>query len=244
MHKAFTYLNLLIISTILLFVGGYPFSVDEKESDTVVATEAESSTVYRHRLYSEMGLAKVLDFDIFEKAMVGYEKLTAPNKNIFTIIDYSKPSTAERMFVLDIENRKVLYSTLVAHGKRSGENYATTFSNKVGSNMSSLGFFVTENTYQGRNGYSLIIDGLEKGINDKAKVRSVVIHGAAYANPAVIKNGNRLGRSQGCPALPQNITKPVINAIKDGTLLFIYANDKSYTQTSSILAGTQRFAAK
>ena len=111
--------------------------------------------------------------------------------------------------------KKMLYSSVVSHGKNSGENYATSFSNEVGSYKSSLGFYLTGNTYQGRNGYSLLLDGLEKGINDRARERAIVVHGAAYANPSVCKSG-RLGRSFGCPALPQALTKPIINTIKGG----------------------------
>ncbi len=100
-----------------------------------------------------------------------------------TLIDFSKPSTEKRLYVLDMKNKKLLYTSVVSHGKNSGGNYATSFSNKNGSYKSSLGFYLTENTYQGRNGYSLVLNGLEKGINDQAKQRAIVMHGAAYANP-------------------------------------------------------------
>ncbi len=143
-------------------------------------------------------------------------------------------STEKRLFVFDMEQKKMLYSSVVSHGKNSGENYATSFSNEVGSYKSSLGFYLTGNTYQGRNGYSLLLDGLEKGINDRARERAIVVHGAAYANPSVCKSG-RLGRSFGCPALPQALTKPIINTIKGGSVLFIYANNKEYMAKSSIL---------
>ena len=129
----------------------------------------------------------------------------------------------------------IIYGKSYCGGKNSGGNYATSFSNVSGSYKSSLGFYVTENTYQGKNGYSLILNGLEKGINDKAKERAIVVHGAAYANPSVAASGGRLGRSFGCPALPQSLTKPIINTIKNGTLLFIYANDKGYLASSTIL---------
>lgn len=150
------------------------------------------------------------------------------------MIDFTKPSTEKRLFVFDMEQKKMLYSSVVSHGKNSGENYATSFSNEVGSYKSSLGFYLTGNTYQGKNGYSLLLDGLEKGINDRARERAIVVHGAAYANPSVCKSG-RLGRSFGCPALPQALTKPIINTIKGGSVLFIYANNKEYMAKSSIL---------
>ena len=131
------------------------------------------------------------------------------------------------------------YTSLVSHGKNSGGNYATSFSNENGSHKSSLGFYLTENTYQGRNGYSLILNGLEKGINDLAKQRAIVIHGASYSDPSVAASSGRLGRSFGCPALPVSVSKPIINTIKNGTLLFIYANDKNYLTQSSILSTQQ-----
>ena len=143
----------------------------------------------------------------------------------------------KQLYVFDIDKKELLYSSVVSHGKNSGENYATSFSNQTGSYKSSLGFYLTENTYQGKNGYSLILNGLEKGINDKAKERAIVVHGAAYANPSVIASG-RLGRSFGCPALPQTVTKPIINTIKDGSVMFIYANNANYLAQSSFLKTT------
>jgi hypothetical protein len=134
-----------------------------------------------------------------------------------------------------MQHKKLLYATHVAHGKKSGENYATSFSNKPGSHKSSPGFYITENTYQGRNGYSLILNGLERGINDMAKQRSIVIHGADYCDASYIDEDGRLGRSFGCPALPQDITEPIIDTIKDGTLLYIYANDKDYLSKSRFI---------
>jgi hypothetical protein len=190
-----------------------------------------------YSLYSEMKLDNIINYAVFEKAINGYKKIELKNKDIITLIDFSKPSTEERLYVLDLKQKKLLYKSLVSHGRNSGENYATSFSNENGSYKSSLGFYVTENTYNGKNGYSLILNGLEKGINDKAKERAIVIHGAAYSNPSVIASGGRLGRSLGCPALPQKISKSIINTIKDGTMLYIYANDKKYL-AQSILSGT------
>lgn len=138
-----------------------------------------------------------------------------------------------------MRHKKLLFSSLVSHGKNSGGNYATSFSNENGSLKSSLGFFLTENTYQGKNGYSLVLNGLEKGINDRAKERAIVIHGAAYSNPSVIASSGRLGRSFGCPALPQAVSKPIINTIKGGSLLFIYANNQNYLAYSPILSKQQ-----
>lgn len=189
-----------------------------------------------HELYDEMDLDNVVDYMAFEQAMEGYNQIETSKKDILTLIDFTKPSTQERLYVLDVKERKLLYSSLVSHGRNSGENYATSFSNISGSYKSSLGFYLTENTYQGKNGYSLILEGLEKGINDKARERAIVVHGAPYSNPSVIAYGGRLGRSQGCPALPQAVSKDIINTIKGGSVLFIYANDKNYEKKSRILA--------
>ena len=128
--------------------------------------------------------------------------------------------------MIDLKQEKVLFSSYVSHGRASGENYAVSFSNQPGSHKSSLGFFLTGNTYIGKNGYSLLLDGLEQGINDKARERSIVIHGADYADPAVLKKQNRLGRSLGCPALPPAISSQIIDTIKNGSLLYIYGKNK------------------
>ena len=130
---------------------------------------------------------------------------------------------------------QVLFATVVSHGKNSGGNYATSFSNEEGSLKSSLGFYLTGETYKGRNGYSLILDGLEKGINDRARQRAIVMHGAAYSNPSVIRANGRLGRSFGCPAVPQALSRPIIDAIKGGSVLYIYAPIPEYLAQSSIL---------
>lgn len=192
------------------------------------------STICR-QLYEEMKLEKHLDYKVFEQAFAGYRKIDCVKKDILTLIDFTKPSTEERLFVLDMNRKQILFSSLVSHGKNSGGKYATSFSNENGSHKSSLGFYTTENTYQGRNGYSLVLNGLEKGINDRAKERAIVIHGAAYSNPSVAASSGRLGRSFGCPALPQALNKPIINTIKNGTLLFIYADDPAYLSQSPIL---------
>ena len=186
-------------------------------------------------LYEEIQLHEKISYEVFEMAMKGYNKLLTPNKEVLTVIDFSKPSTEKRLYVIDLKQKKILYASHVSHGKNSGNYYAVNFSNQIGSYKSSLGFYITENTYQGQNGYSLVLNGLEKGINDNAKQRSIVIHGADYCNPEIVKNGSRLGRSQGCPALPHQLCKPIIDTIKEGSLLFIYANDNQYLAQSPVL---------
>lgn len=195
-----------------------------------------SATSSCRQLYLEMNLEGVVNYTAFEQAIAGYTKIEQKNKEILTLVDFSKPSTEERFYVFDMKHKKLLFTSLVSHGKNSGGNYATSFSNENGSLKSSLGFFLTENTYQGRNGYSLILNGLEKGINDRARERAIVIHGAAYSNPSVIASSGRLGRSFGCPALPLSVSKPIINTIKNGSLLFIYADNENYLTDSPILS--------
>ena len=173
--------------------------------------------------------------EAFRLAVTGYYKITERKREVLTLIDFSKPSTEKRLFVFDMKAKKLLFSSVVSHGKNSGEKYATSFSNEYGSYKSSLGFYLTENTYQGRNGYSLILDGLEEGINDKAKERAIVMHGAAYSNPSIIKSTGRLGRSFGCPAVPQALSRPIIDAIKGGSVLYIYAEKPEYFAQSQLI---------
>ncbi|MGL5683885.1 MAG: murein L,D-transpeptidase catalytic domain family protein [Marinifilaceae bacterium] len=186
-------------------------------------------------LYNKMQLNSVINYDVFKLALQGYERIEGKQKPIITIIDFTKASTEDRFFVLDLEHKKLLYKSVVAHGRNSGENYAESFSNTPGSYKSSLGFYLTSETYMGNNGYSLRLEGLESGINDKAYQRAIVVHGAAYANIDASRNVARLGRSLGCPALPTGISKEVIETIKDGSVLFIYADSEEYKQNSSII---------
>jgi len=224
------------ISLILFFI---PFGYLPSNGKACVLDLEENSDACSV-LYNEMNLSHLINYTAFEQAVIGYQKIKGRKKDILTLIDFTKPSTQERMYVLDMKNRRLLYSSHVSHGRNSGGNYATSFSNKSGSYKSSLGFYLTENTYQGRNGYSLILNGLEKGINDKARERAIVIHGAPYANPSVIKSSGRLGRSLGCPALPLAVSKPIIDTIKGGSLLYIYANNHDYIAQSAILPDATR----
>lgn len=222
----------ILLFVLLLTIQPANYSAFEEDTNTDMPS-AESPDPYQ--LFTEMGLENIVNFVAFQQAAIGYSQIKEKKKEIITLIDFTKPSTEERFYVLDMKNRKLLFSSIVSHGKNSGGLYATSFSNQKGSYKSSLGFYVTENTYQGRNGYSLVLKGLEKGINDRAKERAIVIHGAPYANPAIIASGGRLGRSQGCPALPQKTSQTIINTIKDGSLLFIFANNGNYLAQSSVL---------
>src|SRR5690606_16040422 len=144
------------------------------------------------------------------------------NKNIITVIDFTLPSTEKRLWTIDLKTGKVILNSLVAHGKNSGENIAEKFSNKPESHQSSLGFYLTENAYTGKHGYSMRLIGLEKNINDKAYDRAIVVHSADYVSEEFIEKHGRLGRSFGCPALPVDVNDTFINTVKDGSLLFIY----------------------
>ena len=165
------------------------------------------------------------------------DKGTATNDRLLTVIDYSKPSTEQRLWVLDLQSERVLYQELVAHGRGSGENIATKFSNEDGSHQTSLGLFRTADTYVGSNGYSLRLDGLEPGVNDNARDRAIVIHGAPYVNESTSKAVGRLGRSWGCPALRPAVARSVIDTIKEGSLVFSYYPDKQWLKTSQYLNG-------
>ncbi len=147
-------------------------------------------------------------------------------------IDYSRPSTEPRLWVFDMKRNQLLYQEVVAHGRGSGENLAKVFSNVSGSHASSLGLFLTRNTYQGRNGYSLRMEGLEPGINDAAMERAIVMHGAPYVDPDVAEKQGRLGRSFGCPAVREAVARGVIDVLKDGQFVFAYYPDSDWLTRS------------
>ena len=224
----------------LLMALNTALSSKEELKTTDQQTTTHHINVERQRtdvdsLYDEMNLGPVLKYEAFRQAMEGRKELPIQNKNIMTVIDFSLASTEKRLVVLDLDRKKVLFNTLVSHGKNSGENYAVDFSNQQESLKSSLGFFMTENTYNGENGYSLVLNGLEEGINDNAKARYVVMHGADYCSTGAIASLGRLGKSYGCPAVPRKYAKPIINTIKNGTLLFIYADDPEYLAKSHLI---------
>jgi hypothetical protein len=192
-------------------------------------------------IYAVLNLsAKGLSNEVFQLALKGFNKLERlgqlQNPGILTIIDFSQSSKNKRMFVIDLKNKLLLFNTYVAHGRNTGEEFAKYFSNIAGSYKSSLGFYVTKNHATGASvGLSLIIDGVEKGFNDNAVKREIIIHGAAYATENFIKRTGRLGRSFGCPSLPPDLIKPVIETIEKGTCLFIYQQDEYYIHHSALL---------
>jgi hypothetical protein len=167
-----------------------------------------------------------------------------PRPTKLAVIDYSLPSTEPRLWVFDLDKRTLLFRDLVAHGRNSGENRATHFSNEPESLASSIGLYSTREPYVGRNGYSLRMDGLEPGFNDKAFDRDVVIHGAAYVSNDFARANGRIGRSHGCPAVPTAAARPVIDTLKDGQLVFIYYPDAQWLNTSSYLHCTSQASAR
>lgn len=175
----------------------------------------------------------------FKKAMEGFYALKQKGqiqKDILTVIDFSLSSTKKRLWVIDLSSNTVLYNSLVSHGMNSGGEFAKSFSNSPSSNKSSLGFYTTGETYNGKHGLSLKLDGQERGINSNARSRAVVMHGAAYANPSILKSQGFLGRSQGCPAIPENLKKKIIQTIKGKSCIFIYHPSRSYEIASKLVA--------
>jgi hypothetical protein len=191
--------------------------------------------MYSMLLLDSLGLSK----EAFREAVTGYQNLvksgTVLNNSILSIVDFSLPSFKKRLFVLDMENGKLLFNTLVAHGRNSGKIYATRFSNRFSSFESSLGFYVTGDTYYGSNGFSLRLLGMEQGFNSNALSRGIVIHSADYVNEEYSKTSGRLGRSEGCPAIPEYIHRSVIETIKNGSCFFVYGKDKRYAVRSKLL---------
>jgi hypothetical protein len=183
--------------------------------------------------------------DLLQTALSGYELLknehTIKRPEVITIIDFSLPSNRERLWVLDLVEAKVLYHCLVSHGRNSGEIMAEKFSNIPGSYASSPGFYTTGETYFGKHGFSLKLNGIENGINDKARERAIVLHGADYVSPEFIEKNGRLGRSLGCPAVPEELSSEIIETIKDGTCLFVYTSTDSYLSNSSVISRIASF---
>lgn len=204
-----------------------------KTTEMLILEKADS-------IYNELALFQAgLKAEAFELAFKGYYKLLneglVNRSDVLTIADFSKSSSQNRLYIIDMAAGKLLYQTLVAHGRKSGLNYATDFSNKPESNKSSLGFYLTMQTYFGDNGYSLKLKGLEKGINDRAYDRAIVLHGSDYVTAKFASSNGFLGRSLGCPAVPAKLNKGIINTIKNGSVFFIYHPNKQYQEKSTVL---------
>ncbi len=200
-----------------------------------LANSIKKTSVYDSLKLNTIGLSK----KAFDNALKGFNQLLSmgklENKNIISIVDFSLPSSKKRLFVIDMKNFKVLFNTYVAHGRNSGKDFANEFSNNPESFKSSLGFYVTGDTYNGSHGFSLHLEGEEKGINDNAYSRAIVMHSAPYVDESVVKSQGFLGRSLGCPALPAKFYKPIIEKIKNGSCLFLYSPNDNYLSHSRLL---------
>ncbi len=204
-------------------------------SSSVNTVSAKSVTLYESMKLKRFGLTKAA----FEYALKGYEYLLGKHRlnrsSVLSICDFSQSSRRKRFFVIDMEQNKVLINTYVAHGRKSGSEYARSFSNNPDSHMSSLGFYKTETTYYGDHGLALKIEGLEKGFNDNADDRNIVLHGSKYVGSDYLRYNRISGRSFGCPAIPSSQVTTVVNTIKNGSCLFIYHPTKKYLTQSKIL---------
>lgn len=198
----------------------------------ISSAPVESSVSKNASIYSQLNANNfsLPNYECFNTALNGFQLLKEKGlitKNILTLVDFSMSSNSKRLWVIDLEKNIVLFHTLVAHGRNTGEEFATNFSNQAESFQSSIGFYATGEIYKGKHGLSLKLDGLEKGLNDNARERAVVVHGADYVSESFIRQNKRLGRSQGCPAIPVEMNEKIINVIKNKSCLFLYHPSKS-----------------
>lgn len=226
---------LLSLFALLSIVGWGPFSFFSSTNN-----EPPGSQEWLNQEVSIIkSQASNIDSNVLRLSLVAYLKAHnrgIGNKDILTIIDYSKPSTQQRLWSVNLRTGRVLFNTWVSHGRNSGTIHATSFSNQPGSLKSSIGLFLTERPYIGNNGYSLRLTGLERGINDNAYRRNIVVHGAWYAHSDVAKTRGQLGRSWGCPAVSEKLARPLIDTIKGHTLVFVYSNDRKWLKNSFYVA--------
>ena len=206
--------------------GFSSFKISSASEDLIRPSDERLIINFIHNQYKSL-VGEKPSFQLFEKGLKGFIKLKEAgnfeNTSTITLIDFTKPSTDKRLWVIDLKKREVLIHTVVAHGRNSGNLMAEKFSNTPESYQSSLGFYKTANVYQGKHGISLRLDGLQEGLNDKAMERAIVIHGADYATEEFAEQNGRLGRSLGCPAVPNELIEPLINTIANNQCLFIYA---------------------
>lgn len=208
----------------------------EASSKVVAAVSGdETATTSAAALYSSLNANSFAlpSLESFSNAIAGYNKLKAQGKikkELLTIVDFSRSSNTKRLWIINMKTQTILYNTLVAHGRNSGDEFATQFSNDNSSNKSSLGFYATGELYMGKHGESLRLDGLEQGVNSNARSRAVVMHAADYVSETFAKQHQRIGRSLGCPALPNHLNKEIIKLIQGKSCLFIYHPSRTYTQ--------------
>jgi hypothetical protein len=212
------------------FQSFFPAAVSESSPEFKAA-----DSVYRQAALYTYGLDQLVFFNAYK----GYQYLLSQgrlaNADILTIADYSQSAKKKRLYVIDLKQGKLLFNTFVSHGKNSGNEYASDFSNSQNSNKSSIGFMITAETYAGTSGYSLKLDGVEEGINNQVRIRSIVMHGSKFVNYERIYERGTIGNSLGCPAIPLSDHKQVIDKIKGGSCLFIYSDEAHYKRSSAIL---------
>lgn len=234
-----------ILSLVLLFLVVIPsFSFSPHtfhNTGNTWFTAADAAVARFNLLYDSLELGALeLSRKAYEDAVQGFITLQANgairNTGVLTIVDFSLPSNKKRLFIIDMQNGRLLFNTWVAHGRNSGKLMATRFSNRYNSYMSSLGFYVTGDPFIGQHGYSLHLDGIEPGWNDHALRRSIIMHPADYVSQEHIRQWGYLGRSEGCPAIPEELDQPIIDQIKGGSCLFIYAPDARYQHRSNLLS--------
>ena len=226
----------IVLPVNVLRAGGNPVKSHSSANAAKAAAFAEEvSNLYEQFDLKEMGLTK----KAFQYALKGYNYLLEHhwlnNPNILSICDMSQSSRNKRLYVLDLDQKKVVVNTYVAHGRNSGGEFAHSFSNNPSSHKSSLGFYITQDTYYGSNGFSLKIRGMERGFNDRANSRAIVVHGSEYVGPDFLQMNTFCGRSYGCPAVPADESETIIDLIKEGSCLFIYYPTQKYLVRSKIL---------
>lgn len=226
---------LVVFGLAYLATTGFKSTRKVVAASPVVEPVSAKKTFSRLDVYDQLNLAHSgLQKNVFEYALRGWQK-TDTTKSIISIVDLSQPSNKKRLYIVDLVNKKLLFNTYVSHGQNSGDLMATQFSNTNSSFQSSLGFYQTLNTYMGKHGLSLQLKGLEKGFNDNVYNRNIVLHGADYVCEDFIRKNGRLGRSQGCPAVPYADSKNIIELVKGGTCLFVYAPNDNYLKNSAYL---------
>lgn len=241
-----------MVVVFILSTSYRPFQNSELDSNPLSLTDTLSTNSIKDNnsfltkekfLYSTIDFTKgdILNEEVFNKAFQGYTRLQEAGlipmeSSLLTICDFSLSSNKKRMWIIDLKTGEVLFNTLVAHGKNTGDEFATNFSNIESSLQSSMGFYLTSDTYFGENGYSLRLQGMDEGFNDRALARSIVLHGAKYVSEDFANKHKRIGRSWGCPAVPSELAVPIIDSIKGNNVLFIYYPDNKYLESSKWLA--------
>jgi hypothetical protein len=231
-------LSRFIFLTLLVFVCIVPQAFNSIKKDNSAA-EVKWESYVSNLFHSLEGQKKNLKYEVFNKALVGYYNLKSQNKlsdkNLLSVVDFSLPSNIKRLWIINISTRKVVHNSLVSHGKNTGTTMAKSFSNEAETHKSSLGFYVTGHTYYGKHDLSLRLEGMDPFYNSNAYARAIVMHGAKYVSEDWIKKYGMLGRSHGCPAIPEGISKEVINLLAGGTCLFIYSSNTDYAKKSALL---------